>query len=234
MISVDKAVIARLVKAGKKFEILVEPELAVNVKGGKSVSAEDLLAVEEVFEDVGKGTRVPAADVNKFFGTSDILKIAEKIIREGDVQLTTEQRNKMLEEKTKAVTAIIARNGINPQTGTPHPQDRILRAMEQAKARVVIEKSAEEQVDAILKLIQPIIPIRFEKAQIAIKIPAEHAGRAAGIIRNFGTPSREEWAGDGSYMAVVEIPAGMQTELFDKLNSLTHGEAVVKNLSQKK
>ncbi len=234
MVSVDKAVIARLMKAGKKFEILVEPELAVSVKGGKEIPADDLLAVPEVFEDVGKGTRVPAADVNKFFGTSDIQKIAEKIIRDGDVQLTTEQRNKMLEEKTKAVTAIIARNGINPQTGAPHPQDRILRAMEQARARVVLEKSAEEQVDGILKLIQPIIPIRFEKISVAIKIPAEHAGRAAGIIRNFGTPSREEWAGDGSYMAVVEIPAGMQTELFDKLNSLTHGEAVVKNLSAKK
>ena len=233
MVSVDKAVIARLMKAGNKFEILVEPELAVSVKGGKEIPADDLLAVPEVFEDVGKGTRVPAADVNKFFGTSDIQKIAEKIIRDGDVQLTTEQRNKMLEEKTKAVTAIIARNGINPQTGAPHPQDRILRAMEQARSRVVLEKSAEEQVDEILKAIQPIIPIRFEKISVAIKIPAEHAGRAAGIIRNFGTPSREEWAGDGSYMAVVEIPAGMQTELFDKLNSLTRGEAVVKNLSKK-
>jgi len=234
MVSVDKAVIARLMKAGKKFEILVEPELAVSVKGGKEIPADDLLAVPEVFEDVGKGTRVPAADVNKFFGTSSIQKIAEKIIREGDVQLTTEQRNKMQEEKTKAVAAIIAKNGLNPQTGAPHPQDRILRAMEQARVRIAIEKSADEQVDAVLKLIQPIIPIRFEKISVAIKIPSAHAGRAAGVIRNFGTPSREEWAGDGSYMAVVEIPAGMQTELFDKLNSLTHGEAVVKNLSQKK
>lgn len=221
-------------KAGKKFEILVDPQLAVDVKGGKSVPADNLLAVPEVFEDVGKGTRVPGADVNKFFGTSDILKIAEKIIREGDVQLTTEQRNKMLEDKTKAVAAIIARNGLNPQTGTPHPQDRVLRAMEQARVRITIEKSAEEQVDSVLKSIQPIIPIRFEKVQIAVKIPAAYAGRASGVVRNFGTPSKEEWAGDGSYMAVVEIPAGMQTELFDKLNSLTHGEAVVKNLSQKK
>ena len=123
---------------------------------------------------------------------------------------------------------------MNPQTGAPHPQDRILRAMEQAKVRVAIEKSADEQIDSVMKAIQPIIPIRFEKISVAIKIPAAYAGRGSGLVRNFGTPSREEWAGDGSYLAVIEIPAGMQTELFDKLNSLTHGEAVVKNLSAKK
>jgi ribosome maturation protein SDO1 len=63
---------------------------------------------------------------------------------------------------------------------------------------------------------------------LAIKIPAEYGPRAAGMIRNFGTPSREEWGGDGSYMAVLEMPAGLQTELYDKMNALTKGSAQIK------
>ena len=79
-----------------------------------------------------------------------------------------------------------------------------------------------------MKAIQPIIPIKFEKVQIAVKIPAQYAGRGSGIVRNFGTPSREEWGGDGSYLCTMEMAAGLQPELFDKLNSLTHGEVTVK------
>ena len=116
----------------------------------------------------------------------------------------------------------------------PHPADRVMRAMEQAKVRVAIEHGVEEQIDGILKALQPIIPIRFEKVKVAIKISAEYAGRASGVIRNFGTPSREEWGGDGSYLCVIEIPAGLQKEIYDKLNNLTHGSVEVKIIKEEK
>lgn len=232
MVSLEKAVIARIVKSGQKFEILVDPELALEVKQGKEVPLDDLLAVPEVFEDSKKGTRPTSDIINKTFGTNDMAVIAPRIIREGEVQLTTEQRKKMLEEKSKAIANIISTQGINPQTGAPHPAERVLRAMEEAKVRVDIEKRPEEQVDAVLKAIQPIIPIRIEKVQVAIKVPPQYAGRAAGVIRNFGTPSREEWAADGSYMCVMELAGGIQAMLYDKLNSLTHGEVQVKQLKK--
>ena len=34
---------------------------------------------------------------------------------------------------------------------------------------------------------------------------------------------KEEWGSDGSLIAVVEIPAGLQGDFFDKLNKLTSG-----------
>ncbi len=233
MVSVDKAVIARISKAGKKFEVLVDPELALGFRGGKAVPPEELLAVEEVYEDVGKGLRAAAADLTKAFGTGNAKDVCLKIVKEGEVQLTTEQRRKMQEERERAVAAIISRQGVNPQTGAPHPVDRVLRAMEQAKARVSIERGAEEQVEGVLKVIQAVIPIKIEKVQVAIKIPAQYSGRGAGIVREFGSPQREEYSGDGSYMCVLELSAGMQQDLFGKLNSLTHGEVQVKQIGKK-
>jgi len=227
-ISVDKAVLARLTKAGKKFEVLVDPVAALAVRTGKELVIDDVLAAPEVFEDAHKGSRPSGEELGKTFGTTDVKLIATRIIKEGEVQLTAEQRKHMLEEKTKAVAALISRQGVDPRSGAPHPPDRVLRAIEQAKVRIDIEKRAEEQIDAVLKAIQPIIPIRFERATVAIKIPTEFAARASGIVRNFGTPSREEWGGDGSYMAVLEIPAGLQSELSDKMNSLTRGSATIK------
>src|SRR3990172_2655718 len=134
-VSVEKSVIARLTKSGEKFEVLVDPEKALELKAGKDVNLEDLLASPEIYEDSKKGLRAPSEKLNKFFGTNDLETIARKIIKDGEVQLTTEQRKHMLDEKTKAIASIISRRGINPQTNTPHPQDRIMRAMEQARIR---------------------------------------------------------------------------------------------------
>jgi ribosome maturation protein SDO1 len=228
MISVEKAVIARLTKNGLKFEMLVDPEKAMDLRTGKEVALEDFIASEEIFEDSKKGLRASGENVNKTFGTNDRKKIAYIIVKEGDVQITTEQRRAMLEEKTRAIASLISKRGVNPQTGIPHPTDRVLRAMEQAKARVDLDRRIEEQIDGILEKIQPIIPIKFEKMQIAIKVPPESAGRASSIIRNLGEIIRDEWGKDGSYICMIEIPSGMQQEIYTRLNDITHGQVEVK------
>ncbi|MEM5804575.1 MAG: ribosome assembly factor SBDS [Candidatus Aenigmatarchaeota archaeon] len=227
-ISVDKAVVARLARAGKKFEILVDPEKALEVKAGKDVPVDDLVAVSEVFEDIKKGTRMSPEDVNKAFGTNSMHDVAKKIIRDGELQLTTEQRQRMVEEKTRAIATIISRNGVNPQTGLPHPPERILHAMEQARVRIEMGRRPEEQVEAVVREIQRILPVSFEKVQVAVKVGAQYAAKAAGIVRSFGNVVREEWGGDGSYMAVVELVAAAQNDLYGKLNALTHGDVQVK------
>lgn len=226
-ISVDRAVIAKLVKSGERFEILVDPEKAIEARRGKFIPIEELLAAENVFEDAKKGFKASPAKLNKIFGTNELKAVAYKIIKEGEVQLTTEQRKRMQEERKRAVAALIARQSTNPQTGVPHPIERVLNAMEQAKTQIDVTKSAEEQVDAALKTIQPIIPIKFEKIVLAIKIPAAYAAKSVGAIRNFGPLQKEEWGTD-SYICMIEIPAGIQQEIYDKLNSLTKGEAEVK------
>jgi len=228
MISVEKAVIARLTKSGEKFEILVDPEKAMDLRTGKEIVLEDLLASEEIYEDAKKGLRASNENVNKAFGTNDLKTIVYTIIKEGDVQITTEQRKNMLEEKTKAIANIIAKRGVNPQTGLPHPAERILRAMEQAKVRIDLERRIEEQIDEVLKTIQTVIPIKFERIQVAIKIPPSFAGKASNIVRSFGTLLKDEWAKDGSYICLIEIPAGIQQEIYDRLNTLTHGQVEVK------
>jgi len=228
MISLEKAVIAKLIKSGEKFEILVDPEKAMEVKSGKDIPLEELIASEEIYEDSKKGLRSSDEKINKAFGTNDLNIIAKKIIREGDVQITTDQRKQMLEEKKRAIVNIISKRGVNPQTGLPHPPDRILRAMDEAKVKIDLEKRIEEQIDSILETIQKVIPIKFEKIQIAIKIPPSFAGKASNIIRNFGTLLKEEWSKDGSYVCLIEIPAGIQQEIYDRLNNLTHGQVEVK------
>ena len=56
MVSLDDAVVARLEKGGKRYEILVDPELVEPFKSDPdSVSLDDLLATDEIWHDA-RGT----------------------------------------------------------------------------------------------------------------------------------------------------------------------------------
>jgi len=184
---------------------------------------DDLLAYPAVYKDSRKGEAVSEQDLQKVFGTKDIMKIAERIIKEGELQLTTEQRRKMIEQKKIQIANIISRKGINPQTNTPHPPQRIINAMEQVGVNIDPFLDAELQVDKVLKSIKTILPIKFQKVVLQIKIPPQFSGSAYSVLKSVGSIINEEWLGDGSLLANIEILAGVQDELFQKLSSLTHG-----------
>src|SRR5437879_2765496 len=131
----------------------------------------------------------------------------------GESQLTTEQRREMQEQKRKQIVQYIAQNAINPQTNTPHPPQRIEIAMEEAKVHVDPFKPVEEQVKEVLDALRPLIPIRFEKARIAVRLTGEDAAKSYGDIKAFGTILKEEGLPNGAWVGVGEMRAGMWSEL---------------------
>jgi len=227
MVKIGDAVIARIEKNGHKFEVLVDPDLAMDVKHKKEVNFSDLLADEKVFKDSRKGDEQSTELLKETFGTDDVNEITKKIIENGDVQLTTEQRRHFLAKKKAEIINLIVMNAVNPQTKTPHPPIRIENAMEQAKIHVDSFKSAEEQVSEIVDAIKRIIPISIEKVDFAIKIPAIHAGKCSSIIHKF-IVKKEQWLNDGSLAAEFELPVGLQQDLIGQLNSATHGDIIIK------
>jgi ribosome maturation protein SDO1 len=230
MISLEDAVIARLEYFGEHFEILVDPEMAADFKRGEAIEVQEILAVEEVFKDVKKGDKASEEAMMKAFNTTDILDAAATIIKKGHVQLTAQQRKEMTEEKRRKIVATITREAINPQTKLPHPARRIEIAMDESKIHVDPFKSVDEQVNTVLKAIRTKIPIRFERVQVAIKIPGDFSGKVYNLIPEFGKTRKEEWQQDGSWVAVVEIPGGMQDNFYRKLNEVTHGQVETKLL----
>ncbi|MEM1513553.1 MAG: ribosome assembly factor SBDS [Candidatus Thermoplasmatota archaeon] len=229
MVSLDEAVIARYEKKGKHFEILVDPDAVEKILEGKK-NVLEVLAVDAVFKDARKGDKASEESLKEVFGTLKIDEIALKIIKEGEIQLTVKQRREMIERKKKAIIDWIARYSMDPHTKLPHPRDRIERAMEEAKVNIDAFKPVEEQVKKVIDAIRPIIPISIENVKIEIVIPSAYSGRAYGEIMKISKILKEEWLSNGNLKCIVEIPAGMQAELYEKLNSMTKGEVVSKIL----
>ncbi|MEM4295639.1 MAG: ribosome assembly factor SBDS [Candidatus Anstonellales archaeon] len=151
----------------------------------------------------------------------------KEVLDKGEVQLTTEQKRKMAEQKRKQVIALIAREVVDARTGAPIPMQRIELAMEQAKVHIDMFKKPEEQMEDVIKALRPILPMKIEKAKIAVKVPAQYAMQAYGILKSYNIV-KEEWANNGDLLVLLEMPAGLQTELYDKIGKLTQGQAQVK------
>jgi ribosome maturation protein SDO1 len=228
MVSLDEAVVARLVVQGEHFEVLVDPKLIENIKEDPDFDILSALAIDAVFKDQSKGDHAATENLTKVFETTDIEVIAREIIINGDIQLTTEQRKEMQEAKRKQIINTIVRNAINPQTKTPHPPQRIELALKEAKVHIDPFKPVDIQVKDILHALEPIIPIRFEKIVVAVKLTPEDHGRCYGDVRSYGRITKEEWQSDGTWIGLIELPAGLQTEFYDKLNAKTKGSVETK------
>lgn len=223
---------AKLKTHGQNFEIVVDPDLAISHKQGKEVDIREVLHAEDIFSDANKGLHASEKDMKKIFGTSDTLQVAEKILSNGEIQLTAEYRDRIRAEKLKRILNIIHKNGIDPKTKLPHPVQRLENAFNEAKIHIDEFKKAEDQVNEIVKRLTPILPIRFAKKEIQLIVPAEHAAKLYGHVTKFGEIKKEQWMNDGSWFAVVVIPAGLQNEFFDELNKETHGNIDTKILSE--
>ncbi len=230
---IEDAVIASLNLKGEKFEIFVDPELAFEFKTGKKKDFSNILVVDEIFKDAKKGERQSIEKIRKIFGTEDIIEVAKKIVLEGNVPLKAEQREKLLEEKKKKIIFMIARESIDPRTGAPHPPQRIEKALEEAKVRIDPFKEPEEQIQDIINQLKVHLPMKFEKTKIAVKIPAEIAQKVYGKVKELNF-EKSEWTSSGEFIFVVEIPKGMKSEFFDKINQITSGKAMIKEIEEKK
>jgi ribosome maturation protein SDO1 len=231
LVSLDEAVIARLKKGEEHFEILVDPYAAADLIDGKEIDILKCLAIDAIFKDSKKGTHASEESLKKNFDSDNIELIAKQIILKGDIQLTTDQRHKMKENKKNRIIEKIVRNAMDPKTKAPHPRQRIELAMEEAGVNIDPFKPVSEQVKIIIDSLKPLIPLSFDRVRISVKIPPQYVGKAYGVVRNYGSLERDDWQSDGSWLGIIKIPAGMQNDFFDKLNDITKGNVSTKILN---
>lgn len=212
---------------GEKFEILVKPDPALEYKLGKKKDISTILVSDEIYTDSGKGTKASTEKLLKAFRTDDPAAIAEQILKKGDLNMTTDQRRKMIGEKRKQIIEYIAKTYVDPRSHLPHPPLRIEQALEQTRVSIDPFKNTEEQVKEIVEKLRAIIPLKSENMLLEITVPAQYAGQSYAILKSTGTLKKEEWQNNGSLKAILEIPAGARANVIDRLGSITKGTATV-------
>jgi len=227
MVKLEDAVLARLDKNGHHFEIWVDPRLAWDYKHGKSVGFNDMFAMDEVYSDAKKGKEASQEIIKQEFGTDFFEDVAKKIILDGDVQLTTSQKNEMVERRKNEIIDYIAKNAHDPQSNTPIPPQRIINALEQLKYKFSLSRKKEDEINEVILKLQKVLPISLEKIILSFEIPAKYVGKTQGIIHKYDI-KEEKWLPSGNLVASLNVPVGVKPSIVNNLNNITHGEVIVK------
>ena len=212
---------------GEKFELLVKPDPALDYKMGKKKDISAVLVSDDIYTDFGKGTRPTTEKLLKAFKTEDQTEIAQIILEKGDLNLTTDQRRKMMEDKKKQIVTYIAKTYVDPKSHLPHPPLRIEQAMKDGRVSVDPQKSVDEQVKDIVEQLRSIIALKSESLRLEIIIPAQFASQSYAVLKSVGSLESEEWQNNGSLKAILEIPAAARPNVIDRLGSITKGSASV-------
>ena len=223
----DKVTVVRYTYSGDKFELLVKPDPAFDYKIGKITEISKVLVSDEIYTDSNKGTRVPNEKLEQVFKTIDPTKIAEIIMKKGELNLTTEQRRKMIAEKRKQLVTFIAKTYVDPRSHLPHPPLRIEQAMDDGRVSIDPFRNIDEQVKDIVEKLRPIIALKSENIVLEISIPAQFVAQSYTVLKSTGTLKKEDWQSNGSLKAILEIPAGARPNVIDRLGSITKGTATV-------
>ncbi len=218
----SKQIIVKYTHNKDVFEILVDSELAYEYISGKRSDPLNVLENDEVWKDSKKGIRQSNERIINAFGTTDIAKVADQMLKKGNVPFTTEHRKRMLEDKKKRIVEEIARNSMDARTNAPVPKVRIENAMREARINIDPFKSVSEQVGEVVDKLRILLPIKFTTLKIQIIIPAEYASKSYGTLKQF-TIKSEEWMSNGGLKAIVEIPAGLQNTFYEKMNRMSNG-----------
>jgi len=217
-------VIARYTKNGHKFEIYVKLEKALEFKEGKIKNIDEVLEVREVFKDAKKGERVSPSILKQVFRTDDIEKVCEKIIKEGEIQITTEYKRKLIEEKERQIIEYIRKIAIDPRTNTPFTYQRIEEMLKHIKYNVDPFKPVEPQAEEIIKELKKKFPIKIEIKKYYVKIPFEVI-RIVGILKRKYKLIEEKY--NNYWHGTFEVPAGISGEFLSDVSKLSNGLAEV-------
>jgi len=216
MVNLDSAVVARLEKGGKRYEILVDPELVDSFKSDPtSVSLDDLLATDEIWHDARGGERPTEEKIISTFGTIELLDCVTTILTKGSIQLTTVQRRQMISDKRQQIITEISRTAIDPRSKAPHPATRIELALDELRWNPDPFLSIERQIKDAIKVLRPVIPLSFETIKLAFRVSGSAYGSVQREVRS--DVINEQWLDNGDWAFVVEIPAGMKGEYLSKV-----------------
>jgi len=221
--------IARARVGSHVFETMVDMESAMKLRKGEEIAISEVIRDTAIWKDLKKGLHSGKGELENAFNTDVFEKIVEKIVKKGEVEVTQEHRDAETEKRRKQVIDFLVRNAIDSRTSNPFTPDMIDSALSQSGVKIE-NQPVERQLNTIVSGLSKIIPIKIETKKVGVKIPAEHTGKAYGIINEF--KEKENWANDGSLEVVLNIPVGLQTDFYDKLNNITHGSAITKEIKE--
>jgi ribosome maturation protein SDO1 len=126
-------------------------------------------------------------------------------------------RRKLLEEKRKAIMALISRVSIDPQTNTPIPLLRVEQAFDKISIPVDPSKEPIDQLKPIIKEMKRILSIKVKEAEIEVEFPPDLIAHVRGYLESVGEMVLQPRKKGDFLTMTVKVPEATRTDIVQKV-----------------
>ncbi|GFE53748.1 ribosome maturation related protein SBDS [Babesia ovis] len=137
---------------------------------GVETDIQEVLQSPCIFTSISKGKLAKNDELMEAFGTKDIDAICKQILDKGEMQVSKEERNQMLQAMFKDVVTILSEVSINPKTGHPLTSTLIENTLKDSAFSVTLREPAKKQALKALAHLQNLYPNEIARSQMRLKI----------------------------------------------------------------
>merc|ERR1712154_154584 len=194
-----------------KFEVVAKQGMVLKFRDG-GIGFQNVLMIDQIFTNSTRGDVANVSDLKEVFGTEDLTKCCQQIVKNGELQYTAQERKQFVEQKTNEIVYYINKNYVDPKTKLPHPADRISNCMKECRIRVDPKGDTRRQSeDAVKKMRGKLMFAKAVALRATLTIKHSHVGQCNNLIHKVANVIKEEWTGTGCIFTVELSKADMNS-----------------------
>lgn len=216
-------------KQGKfSFEIMTKPGTVRLFLEGK-LGWDKVLSADAIFTNAKKGNIAKSSDLTKVFGTDDVNKCAEIMVRQGDHQVSAQERKEDISQRKREILAYLHKT-YTDQTGLPHPLTRLEVAVTESKVKIDLSRSVHVQAEEIVKKMLGVLVFRKGTSQYSVSVPKQYRTSVGAIVNKFSPSLHKEIRGADNITWKMSLSLGDVDRFLLEMNSVTEGNFTLEKI----
>lgn len=222
--------LVRYRKGKHSFEIMTKPGSVRLFRAGK-LGWDKVLVADAIFTNSKKGNIAKSNDLVNVFGTDEIDKCAQIMIRDGEAQVSATERKENMEKHRRAVIGYI-HNTYLDANNLPHPIARLESIPEQAKVHLDPNGSIQRQAEEIVKRMHGTLVFKKATAEYTVLLEHAYAKKCTGVIYKYCSDPKDTWDATGCIWKLQISPREFDN-FINELNKITQGDYVLTSGTEK-
>lgn len=187
--------VVRLTKKSAKLEIACYKNKALAWRNGTEKVLDEVLQIDRIFTNVGRGEYASSADITKVLGVGfdDPRKAITFILDHGELQIAHQERSSEIESIARDACVFVAKKCVHPESHQPYSVAVIEQAARDIGFSWKIDQPKKQALLLIHELVekQPI-PIIRARMRLAVTVPSSAISDLPTTVEVESTATGEE------------------------------------------
>ncbi|ETV81534.1 SBDS family rRNA metabolism protein, variant [Aphanomyces astaci] len=187
--------VVRLKKGGCRFEVACFKNKLVEWRRGIETNLSDVLQSEAIFDNVSRGKRARDEDIQRVFGTQDIVEVATFIMTKGAIHVSESIRVAEHDSMFQEVGSVIAKTSVNPEISRPYPMSAIEQMMQKIHVALTPHEPVDIQALGVLQQLKQVMPIVRATMKVHVSVASTDVRHMQSTLQSLGATVFEQHSG---------------------------------------